>query len=136
MVNLWSKYRNTSTKNKQTLHSLFVGFVLFIALFIITKIFSIPLCPIYNIFGIRCIGCGLSRGFIAILRLDFDDAYKCNLLAIPLFIGIVLYTVLAIIDFIFEKQYLTHIERRLSNRYMYLIYIPIVIIATILNNRI
>lgn len=33
-------------------------------------------CPFYRIFGIPCPGCGMTRAFLACLRLDFTAAWR------------------------------------------------------------
>ena len=134
MDNLWYKTKNINSKKRHTLHSLGVGFVFFVILFILTKIFSVSLCPIKNFFGVSCFGCGMTRGFISILNIDFKTAFEYNVLSIPLFISIVLYFICSLIDVIFDKNYIYVIEKQLSKKYMYLVYIIILIAATILNN--
>ena len=134
MDNLWYKTKNINSKKRHTLHSLGIGFVFFVILFILTKIFSVSLCPIKNFFGVSCFGCGMTRGFISILNLDFKTAFKYNVLSVPLFISIVLYFICSLIDVIFDKNYIYVIEKQLSKKYMYLVYIIILIAATILNN--
>lgn len=39
--------------------------------------FGIP-CPFHSITGFKCPGCGVSRMFISILRLDFKEAFNSN----------------------------------------------------------
>ena len=49
-------------------------------------IYSIPLefiegrsfCIFYNLFGIICIGCGITRGLFNIINLNFSEAYSYN----------------------------------------------------------
>lgn len=48
-----------------------VGIVLLYFLFTITKIG----CPIKYITGIPCLGCGMTRATLSILKLDFDMAF-------------------------------------------------------------
>ena len=131
---LWFKYKKLSKRKRQTLHSLGVGLVFFAILYFLTKIFSISLCPIKNIFGISCFGCGMTRGFISILNLDFITAFEYNVLSIPLFVAIFLYCIFSLIDFFLNKDYVYIIEKQLSKKYMYLVYITILIMATVLNN--
>ena len=38
-------------------------------------------CPVYRVFGWSCPGCGMSRAFLAALRLDFSAAFSYH----PLF---------------------------------------------------
>lgn len=66
-----------------------MGSVLFAILAVLTKYFDVSLCPIKNIFGISCFGCGMTRGFISILHFDFKAAFEYNVLSIPLFVEIV-----------------------------------------------
>ncbi len=134
MDTLWSKYKQLSNRKRHTLHSLGVGFVFFTILFFFTKVFPVPLCPIKNIFGVPCFGCGMTRGFISILELDFKTAFEHNVLSIPLFFGIALYCIISLIDFFLDKNYVYIIEKNLAKKIMYPLYIIILIIAAILNN--
>ncbi len=135
MDSLWSKAKKLNSRKRHTLHSLGVGFVFFVVLFVLTKIFSVSLCPIKTFWGISCFGCGMTRGFISIINLEFKTAMEYNVLSIPLFIGIAIYSVCAIIDIFFDKNYVDMLEKQLAKKYMYPIYIIILIIATILNVR-
>ncbi len=134
MVSRWCKNASPDNRKIQTLYSLGVGFVFFIFVFILTKIFNVSLCPVKNFLGISCLGCGMTRGFISILNLDFLSALRYNVLSVPLFLGIVLYIVFSLIDFFCDKNYIYIIESQMSKKYMYLIYTAILIIAAILNN--
>ena len=98
MVSLWRKYKNASKRKKQTLHSLFVGFVLFCLLYVISRVVAFPICPIKHFFGVSCPGCGLTRGFLAVLKFDFRAATEYHLLSVPLFIGVLFYAGGAISD--------------------------------------
>ncbi|MBR7131918.1 MAG: DUF2752 domain-containing protein [Clostridia bacterium] len=130
----WYKTEKQNNRKRHTLHSLSVGFVFFVILFILTKIFSISLCPIKAIFGISCFGCGMTRGFISILYLDFKAAFEYNVLSIPLFVGIALFSIFSLLDFFFDKNFIYIIEKQLAKKYMYLIYFLILVIATVFNN--
>ena len=134
MVNLWCKYKNASKRKKQALHSLIVGLLLFGVFYLVTRFVSIPLCPIKNIFGISCPGCGMTRGFIAILKLDFISAIRYNVLSIPLFVGIIVYTVLCCTDIIFDRCDLERFERQCTKKYMLFIFF-IIYVASICLNR-
>ncbi len=130
----WYKTKRIDNRKRQTLHSLGVGFVFFAFLFIVTKIFSVSLCPIKAFFGVSCFGCGMTRGFISILSLDFKTAFEYNVLSIPLFVSIALYFVFSLIDLFFDKNYVYSIEKQLAKKHMYLVYMTILILATVLNN--
>lgn len=56
----------------------------------------LPSCPIYTYTGVECLGCGINRAAIAVLRLDFHDALRQNPL-IFLYMGLAVS--LIIIDF-------------------------------------
>ncbi len=134
MVNLLCRFKNIKKEKRQRVLSLTVGFVFFALLYIITKTFQISICPIKNIFGISCFGCGLTRGFVSILELKFLDALKYNVLSIPLFICILIYAVLCGVDIVFDKNCVKILERYLSRWYMYIVYTVIVIISYIVNS--
>lgn len=57
-----------------------------LGLFLLLVIFGGGLCVFKRLTGIPCPGCGLTRGFLAILRLDFSSAFSYNILVIPLFL--------------------------------------------------
>lgn len=114
-------------KRKQTLRSVCVGFAFFILLFFLTEIFDSSLCLINRIFGVKCFGCGMTRGFISILKLDFLSAYKYNILSIPLFFALFIYSLLAVIDFIFKKDLIEFIEKILIKKIMFAVYLVILI---------
>ena len=92
------------------------------------------LCPIQSIFNVSCFGCGLTRGFIAILHFDFCKATEYNVLSIPLFISVFMYVLFSFTDIIFDKNYIEAIESQLLKKYMYVLYVGILIIAYIFNN--
>lgn len=126
-------YNYSGKRKRQTLYSLSIGSVLFAILAVLTKYFDVSLCPIKNIFGISCFGCGMTRGFISILHFDFKAAFEYNVLSIPLFVGIGLYTAFALADIIFNKDYIIKLEKQLSKKYMYLLYATILACSAVMN---
>lgn len=136
MVNPWRKYRLASKRKRQALHSLIVGFVLFGVLYAVTKALSIPLCLFQNLFHTACPGCGLTRGFIAILRLDFQGAMRYHVLSIPLFVGILAYSILCFSDILFERNDLDRLGRRLGSKYGIALLICLWIAFLVLQKRI
>lgn len=135
MDNRWCNFRKINIRKRQTLRSLGAGCVFFAVLLALTNIFDGSLCPVKRLFGISCFGCGMTRGFKAILEFDFKAAYGYNALSIPLFAGIFVYCLLAIADVVFDKNSIFIIERQLSKKYMYFLYATVLIVSTILNNH-
>ncbi len=88
--------------------------------------FYIP-CPIKQITGLYCPGCGITRMLTSILKLDFYKAFRYNpLLFIMLPFGIYLY-----IDFLIRKE--KSLYHKIPEKIWYLIII-ILIIYGILRN--
>ena len=64
------------------------------------------ICPFKSITGIPCAGCGLTRGFKAILHLKFADAlFKYNILSLPLFLAIAILFLISLLDSLTNKDY-------------------------------
>ena len=134
MVSLWYKIKTLNKRKRHTLHSLSVGFVFFGFLYILTKLFSVSLCPVKHFFNVNCFGCGMTRGFISILELDILSAFKYNVLSIPLFFGTLIYFILALLDIFTSKSFISRLEKFLLKKYMFVIYFIILIISSFLNN--
>ena len=133
MVNPWRKYKNAPKRKKQALHSLVAGLAFFTVLFIVTSIFKITLCPIHRFWGISCFGCGLTRGFIAILRLDIGGAIRYHILSIPLFVGIVLYAIFCITDILLGRDDLARLSGVFGRKNMLFFYLFLLLFSTIVN---
>ena len=127
------KKRNITYGKKHTLRSMCVGFAFFVLLIVLSKFFCISVCPFKNIFGVSCFGCGMTRGFLSILKFDFKSAYCYNILSIPLFCCIAIYFILIVVDILFDKDFISAVEKQLSKKYMYFIYILILIIKICFN---
>ena len=131
MVNRFYKIRKNIIEKRHSLYSLGAGSVFFAVLYFLTKLFGCSLCPINNLFGIRCLGCGLTRGFICILEMDFIEATKYNLLSIPIFIGIAVYVLVLLTDVLFGKNNIKIIEKIISKWYMFVLYFVIIVISRV-----
>ena len=76
----------TLKTNKNRIINIFIlviVIILFVILFILKK--EIP-CMFKSIFGISCPGCGMTRAINEIIHLRFINAFKFNILSIPLVI--------------------------------------------------
>ena len=111
MVSLWYKLITMLKSKRHALYKLSKGLVFFAILYILTKIFDASLCPIYHIFNVKCIGCGLTRGCIAALKLDFVTAYEYNILSIPICFSIIIYYLLSFIDVFFNRNCINTIRK-------------------------
>ncbi len=68
------------------------------------------------------------------MQLNFKEAFKANVLSVPLFIMCTIYVFLAIIDVFSEKSYIEKLEKVLAKKFMYVVYVVTLITATWLNN--
>ena len=136
MVSLWHKYKSAPKRQQKALQSLFAGLLYFFVLYIATYVIKGSLCPIKRIFGFSCFGCGLTRGFVSILHFDLKTAIRLNILSVPIFAGIVIHSVLCITDIIFNRKDLETISVICSRKYMFVIYLVILVISTIINHYI
>ncbi len=87
-----------------------------------------------TIFGKRCPGCGLTRGFIAVLQLDFKAATTFHVLSVPLFFGSCLYCFFCMVDIVFRKEFIMKIEKQMAKKYMFVLY-SIILVASYLLNK-
>lgn len=125
---------NPGKRKEQTLRSVGRGAALFVIMFAITKRYNGSLCILKNLFGVSCIGCGLTRGFVSVLKLNFKSAAEYNILSVPIFAGIVIYSFFALIDFVFDKEFILSLEKQLSKGYMYILYVAVLAAAFAFNN--
>lgn len=135
MASRFCNIKNNMYAKRYSLRYIGAGILLFSVSFVLTKIYNCSLCPIQNLFGIKCFGCGLTRGFICILALDFRAATMYNVMSIPLFLAIAVYMALLCLDILFSTEHLAALERFLSRRYMFVFYLMILIASAYLNHR-
>lgn len=133
MVSLWHNFKSNIKKYHRRLCILLGVAVFFLILFSLTKICGgKSLCLFYNIFKVKCIGCGMTRAFISILHFDFIAAVNYNRLSVPLFFSIVFYCILFIVDILFSKEFVIKFEKILSQKYMYPVYFILFFVSIIL----
>ena len=99
---------------------------------IVTGKFNVE-CLFKKIFHISCPGCGLTRSFRSILNLDFINAFKYNILGIPLFILCIIYTILLIKDIITGEGTANKWIIRIFSKY-YILIICLFVISMVINN--
>ena len=74
----------------------------------------------------------MTRAFISILQFNFNDALNYNMMSIPLFLGIVFYNMLLLMDIFFGKEFVTKLEKILAKKYMYTVYFILFLTIVIL----
>jgi len=82
---------------KKTKNNIIIIIMIFIY-FIFSKLTSIRICPIYNIFSIPCPTCGLTRAYFALLEGDIITSLNYNILAIPIATIFILYLIFCFKD--------------------------------------
>lgn len=90
-------------------------------------------CILKKFTSIRCPGCGLTRAFRCILKLDFINAFKYNILSIPIFICILISIISLIYDIISNKNTCINLFNKIASKY-YIIIILLLIITMVINN--
>ena len=89
-------------------------------------------CLFKSIFGISCPGCGLTRGFRALFYGNFKEAFFYNILTIPIFLFLVIFLVLFVIDILCNRIFVCRYLLFLSKYYDILMIL--VIISFVFNN--
>lgn len=79
-------------------------------------------CIVKSTFGVSCPACGLTRAFKSLLKFDIYNAFKYNILSIPLAIIIVIAILHLIYDLIFGKNtFILGIKKFAYNYYILII---------------
>lgn len=89
-------------------------------------------CLFKSIFGIPCPGCGLTRGFRALFYGNFKEAFFYNILTIPIFLFLVIFLVLFVIDILCNRNFVSR-YLLFFTKYYYILII-LVIISFVFNN--
>ncbi len=72
-------------------------------------VLNVRLCPFFFLFKIPCPGCGFTRAFIALLRLNFLESFQYNLMCIPICIFLATYIFLLILK---KEQYVHNLTKK------------------------
>ena len=83
--------------------------------------------------GLACPGCGMTRAFRLIIKFQLLDAFKMNILSIPLFILLILLSFVLVYDLLFNKYMFEKIINFLCKKFAIIIII-LLIISMIVNN--
>ncbi len=87
---------------------------------------------LHNI-GLACPGCGMTRAFRYIIKFKFIDAFKMNILSIPLFIFMIILLLCLFHDVITNKNLFENTISYIGKKFSILIFI-LLIISMIVNN--
>jgi len=104
-------------KPKKLFWGLIGGLVLFAGLMIL----DFYRCPFAYLTGYPCVGCGLSHGFLAILRLDFASANAFNALSIPLFLMFCLIGLATLSDLVLRTRFIERLSAIRLTRMQYVL---------------
>ena len=109
--------------------------LLFSSLFIFTSISGIIKldCIFKKLFNISCPGCGLTRSFRALLRLDIITSFKYNIFGPVLFVILVIGVMFLIKDIIKGEDKTIKYTYKILSKYYYIVIICL-IISMIVNN--
>ena len=107
-------------------------FIFFIALIFIVLILNDVPCLFKLVFHIPCPGCGLTRGFKELFKLNISKSLYYNILCIPIFIFFIYWFILFIKDIINkENKSIDKIILLLKN--YWILIIILIVISWILN---
>lgn len=68
-----------SSNEKWTLGLLTSGLIYLVSIsYFPLSVFPLPFCPWYKIFHLQCPGCGMTRAFISMLKMNIKSAYVFN----------------------------------------------------------
>ncbi len=89
-------------------------------------------CIFLKYLHVPCVSCGMTRAFKYIFNFDFINAFKANIISIPLAIYLVFLVVFLIYDILFDKYTAITVTSKIFSKY-YIIIILLLIISFIYN---
>ena len=104
-----------------------IALVFVLAMFF--TILDIRVCMFFNIFGIPCVGCGLTRAIKALLKFKILESIRYNILGIPICILGITYIILCL----FKKDDIIDTFLRKHSKVIILISVVVCILAWIIN---
>lgn len=107
-------------------------FNILISYYLFIRIKNIRICPFFYLFNIPCIGCGLTRSFKYLLKLDIIKSISYNILTIPIIIILLLTLILSIYEEITKKNIIDNLLIKYQKQII-IISIIIFVITFIIN---
>ena len=90
-------------------------------------------CIFKSITSLPCPGCGMTRAFIEILKMDFINSFKYNIFALPLVIFYFVILGISIFDKFRGTHYYSEIMKRKLSSFEYSIIFAFFVVGWILN---
>lgn len=106
-------------KTKSNFFIIILIFVIVGVIALIANFTGINICIFYNVTGVYCPSCGMTRSVISLMHLDFKDALMYN----PMFICIPL----IILPF-FIEQFFFKIKKDTKNKYFLCLFLLILVV--------
>lgn len=91
-------------------------------------------CIFKHTIGLACPGCGLTRGFRALISFDIKDAIYYNILTIPIFLFLCILLFLFLLDIFKKKDYLKNYLYFFTNKFVIILIILLLITSMVINN--
>lgn len=123
----------TLKNNKNRIINIII-LVIIVILFVILFVLKIEIpCMFKSILGISCPGCGMTRAINEIIHLRFIEAFKLNILSIPLVIfGVISFFVITY-DIIRNSNAFIQFVNKIFTKFWY-IFIILIIFSMVINN--
>lgn len=90
-------------QKKRILKVLVVGISIGLFLFVLNQFHLTVPCMFYEITNLYCAGCGLTRAVHSMLQLEFYQAFRYNVLVMPLIIPTTILMFISVGQYIFGK---------------------------------
>lgn len=111
-------------------------FILLILVVFLLMIELIPVtCLFWQVTGIYCPSCGMTRAFHSMMSLNFIEAFNYNILSIPIFLFIIITIMILLYEIFFKKwKYIPFLLKNISNKYVISIILFFMLLSMLINN--